>query len=63
MVSYVLLSLHKLNQVPDGLSLMKWLSQQRNHLGGYGSTQVRNTEPDWVRTKEVGRSSLDSVQI
>ncbi|XP_038161295.1 CD109 antigen [Cyprinodon tularosa] len=39
MVSYVLLSLHKLNQVPDGLSLMKWLSQQRNHLGGYGSTQ------------------------
>ncbi|XP_027896681.1 CD109 antigen isoform X1 [Xiphophorus couchianus] len=39
MASYVLLSLHKLNRVDEGLSLMKWLSQQRNHLGGYGSTQ------------------------
>ncbi|MEQ2166567.1 hypothetical protein GOODEAATRI_029644 [Goodea atripinnis] len=39
MASYVLLSLHKLNRVADGLSLMRWLSQQRNHLGGYGSTQ------------------------
>ncbi|XP_043962934.1 CD109 antigen isoform X2 [Gambusia affinis] len=39
MASYVLLSLHQLNRVDEGLSLMKWLSQQRNHLGGYGSTQ------------------------
>ncbi|XP_014895009.1 CD109 antigen [Poecilia latipinna] len=37
--SYVLLSLYELNRVDEGLSLMQWLSQQRNHLGGYGSTQ------------------------
>ncbi|KAM4529281.1 LOW QUALITY PROTEIN: CD109 antigen [Fundulus diaphanus] len=39
MAAYVLLSLHKLDRVAEGLSLLKWLSQQRNHLGGYGSTQ------------------------
>ncbi|XP_040920879.1 CD109 antigen [Toxotes jaculatrix] len=39
MASYVLLSLHKLGHVTEGLSLMKWLSQQRNHRGGFGSTQ------------------------
>uniref|UniRef100_A0A3P9PAS1 CD109 molecule n=1 Tax=Poecilia reticulata TaxID=8081 RepID=A0A3P9PAS1_POERE len=39
MASYVLLSLYELNRVDEGLSLMRWLSQQRNHLGGYGSTQ------------------------
>uniref|UniRef100_A0A3Q0SE27 CD109 molecule n=1 Tax=Amphilophus citrinellus TaxID=61819 RepID=A0A3Q0SE27_AMPCI len=39
MASYVLLSQHKLNLVSEGLSLMKWLSQQRNDRGGFGSTQ------------------------
>ncbi|XP_041831691.1 CD109 antigen [Melanotaenia boesemani] len=39
MASYVLLTLHQLNQVSRGLGLMKWLSQQRNHQGGFGSTQ------------------------
>ncbi|XP_035986277.1 CD109 antigen [Fundulus heteroclitus] len=39
MAAYVLLSLHKLDRVAEGLGLLKWLSQQRNHLGGYGSTQ------------------------
>uniref|UniRef100_H2MS57 CD109 molecule n=1 Tax=Oryzias latipes TaxID=8090 RepID=H2MS57_ORYLA len=38
-MSYLLLSLHKLNHIPDGLELMKALSQQRNSMGGYGSTQ------------------------
>ncbi|XP_041716976.2 CD109 antigen [Coregonus clupeaformis] len=39
MAAYLLLSLHKLSRVVEGFGLMKWLSQQRNHLGGYGSTQ------------------------
>ncbi|KAF5892202.1 antigen like protein, partial [Clarias magur] len=39
MASYTLLSLYILGNVEQALSLMKWLSRQRNHLGGYGSTQ------------------------
>lgn len=42
MASYVLLSHYKLNSIPEGLNLMKWLSKQRNHRGGFGSTQVRS---------------------
>jgi hypothetical protein len=41
MAAYLLLSLHKLSRLEEGFSLMKWLSQQRNYLGGYSSTQVR----------------------
>ncbi|XP_071388366.1 CD109 antigen [Centroberyx affinis] len=39
MASYLLLSLNELESVELGLGLLKWLGQQRNHLGGYGSTQ------------------------
>nr|XP_046229740.1 CD109 antigen [Scatophagus argus] len=39
MASYLLLSQHTLDLVTEGLGLMKWLSQQRNHNGGFGSTQ------------------------
>ncbi|CAK6980420.1 CD109 antigen%2C partial [Scomber scombrus] len=39
MASYVLLSQHQLGRVAEGLGLMKWLSQQRNYKGGFGSTQ------------------------
>ncbi|CAL8312262.1 unnamed protein product [Lota lota] len=39
MAAYALLSLHKLGRFEEGIPIMKWLSQQRNHLGGYGSTQ------------------------
>ncbi|KAM7395893.1 hypothetical protein PAMA_007252 [Pampus argenteus] len=39
MVSYLLLSLHVSEQIAEGLSLMKWLSQQRNFKGGFASTQ------------------------
>ncbi|XP_076011025.1 CD109 antigen [Genypterus blacodes] len=39
MVSYVLLSMYKLQIMAQGLGLLKWLSQQRSHLGGFGSTQ------------------------
>ncbi|XP_017551199.1 CD109 antigen isoform X2 [Pygocentrus nattereri] len=39
MAAYTLLSFYKQGTVEHGFSLLKWLSQQRNHLGGYGSTQ------------------------
>ncbi|XP_072543122.1 CD109 antigen [Salminus brasiliensis] len=39
MAAYTLLSFYKQGSVEQGFKLMKWLSQQRNHLGGYGSTQ------------------------
>ncbi|CAL8312181.1 unnamed protein product [Boreogadus saida] len=39
MAAYALLSLHLLGRLEEGIPIMKWLTQQRNHLGGYGSTQ------------------------
>uniref|UniRef100_A0A3P8V2E1 CD109 molecule n=1 Tax=Cynoglossus semilaevis TaxID=244447 RepID=A0A3P8V2E1_CYNSE len=39
MVSYLLLSLYRLERISEGVAIMKWLSQQRNSFGGYGSTQ------------------------
>lgn len=41
MASYLLLSQHTLGLTAEGLQLMKWLSQQRNNRGGFGSTQVK----------------------
>lgn len=38
--SYVLLALFRRGSLVEGIDLMKWLSKQRNHLGGYGTTQV-----------------------
>ena len=40
MVSYVLLALSRNGRIVEGFPLMRWLSQQRNPLGGYGSAQV-----------------------
>uniref|UniRef100_A0A8C1EJF4 CD109 molecule n=1 Tax=Cyprinus carpio carpio TaxID=630221 RepID=A0A8C1EJF4_CYPCA len=37
--AYVLLAMHRLRLMDEGFTLMKWLSKQRNHQGGYGSTQ------------------------
>ncbi|RXN32239.1 CD109 antigen-like protein [Labeo rohita] len=37
--AYVLLAMNRLRLMDEGFSLVKWLSKQRNHLGGYGSTQ------------------------
>ncbi|KAG7275778.1 hypothetical protein CRUP_005692 [Coryphaenoides rupestris] len=39
MVSYVLLALYPQGRLFPAIPLMKWLSRQRNHLGGFGSTQ------------------------
>lgn len=40
MTSYVLLALFRHGSFVEGIALFKWLSKQRNHLGGYGTTQV-----------------------
>lgn len=40
MASYVLLAFFRRGSLVEGFVLMKWLSKQRNHLGGYGMTQV-----------------------
>ncbi|XP_016098299.1 CD109 antigen-like [Sinocyclocheilus grahami] len=39
MSAYVLLAMHRLKLMDEGFTLVKWLSKQRNHQGGYGSTQ------------------------
>ncbi|XP_053237251.1 CD109 antigen isoform X1 [Podarcis raffonei] len=36
---YAVLSHAKQQRLLEGIPIMKWLSQQRNHLGGYSSTQ------------------------
>ncbi|MGH0137708.1 UNVERIFIED_CONTAM: hypothetical protein FKN15_036571 [Acipenser sinensis] len=40
LASYAILSHLKQKRLAEGIPVMKWLSQQRNHLGGYSSTQV-----------------------
>ncbi|XP_047466391.1 CD109 antigen-like [Mugil cephalus] len=39
MASYVLLTLLRRGRFLEGFPLLKWLGVQRNHLGGYGTTQ------------------------
>uniref|UniRef100_A0A3B3DP73 CD109 molecule n=1 Tax=Oryzias melastigma TaxID=30732 RepID=A0A3B3DP73_ORYME len=39
MAAYVLLALFVRGSFIEGIALMKWLSIQRNHLGGFGTTQ------------------------
>ncbi|KAK2826253.1 hypothetical protein Q5P01_020467 [Channa striata] len=39
MVSYVLLVHFRRGNLVEGITLLKWLSNQRNHLGGYTTTQ------------------------
>ncbi|KAM5165172.1 CD109 antigen-like [Mantella aurantiaca] len=37
--AYALLCYYYQNRIEDGILVMKWLNQQRNHLGGFISTQ------------------------
>ncbi|XP_075058733.1 CD109 antigen-like isoform X2 [Mixophyes fleayi] len=37
--AYALLSYYQQNRIAEGIPVMKWLSEQRNYLGGYSSTQ------------------------
>ncbi|XP_040925580.1 CD109 antigen isoform X2 [Betta splendens] len=64
MVSYVLLSEHRLGRILDGIALMKWLSQQRNHMGGFGSTQDTVTALQALSTlAALGQSNSLNVSL
>lgn len=39
--AYVLLANFNRGYIVEAILLMKWLSKQRNHLGGFVSTQVQ----------------------
>ncbi|XP_067150922.1 CD109 antigen [Apteryx mantelli] len=39
LAAYALLSHFHQHRLAEGIPIMKWLSQQRNHLGGFSSTQ------------------------
>uniref|UniRef100_A0A8C6JJY9 CD109 antigen n=1 Tax=Melopsittacus undulatus TaxID=13146 RepID=A0A8C6JJY9_MELUD len=39
LAAYALLSHFHQDRLAEGIPIMKWLSQQRNHLGGFASTQ------------------------
>lgn len=41
MASYVLLAFFLQGNFIEGISLVKWLSTQRTHQGGFGTTQVK----------------------
>lgn len=45
MTAYALLTYTLLGDVATALPVVKWLSQQRNALGGFSSTQVLQAEP------------------
>uniref|UniRef100_A0A673I2U7 CD109 molecule n=1 Tax=Sinocyclocheilus rhinocerous TaxID=307959 RepID=A0A673I2U7_9TELE len=60
MSAYVLLAMHRLKLMDEGFTLVKWLSKQRNHQGGYGSTQksvLRLRENQGLR--QTGMAILD----
>lgn len=40
LAAYALLSHFHQDRLAEGIPIMKWLSHQRNHLGGFSSTQV-----------------------
>uniref|UniRef100_A0A3Q3JNE8 Uncharacterized protein n=1 Tax=Monopterus albus TaxID=43700 RepID=A0A3Q3JNE8_MONAL len=69
MASYILLSQYKLGNIAEGLSLMKWLSLQRTHLGGYGSTQlnvfynIRNNELTERRRRDVSEREAFHLEV
>ncbi|KAK1889430.1 CD109 antigen [Dissostichus eleginoides] len=56
MLSYVLLTQHKLGLIADGIKIMKWLGTQRNHLGGYGTTQDTVVALQALSTFAAGRT-------
>uniref|UniRef100_A0A670YKG3 CD109 antigen n=1 Tax=Pseudonaja textilis TaxID=8673 RepID=A0A670YKG3_PSETE len=55
---YALLSHFIQQRLLEAIPIMKWLSKQRNHLGGYSSTQVRN----YLKTTTRNSSNLESAQ-
>lgn len=54
MAAYVMLAFIHSGNFVEGITLMKWLSRQRNHLGGYGTTQVKDKD------RSTGKRRLSS---
>lgn len=44
--AYVLLTLTRIENLAEGLELMKWLQSQQNSKGGFYSTQVSELDTD-----------------
>ncbi|XP_059970400.1 CD109 antigen [Mesoplodon densirostris] len=75
--AYALLSHFLQHQISEGIPIMRWLSRQRNSLGGFASTQdtivalkalsefaaVMNTEETNIQVTMVGSSSPSPVKF
>ncbi|KAB0349663.1 hypothetical protein FD754_014520 [Muntiacus muntjak] len=75
--AYALLSHFLQHQVPEGIPIMRWLSRQRNSLGGFASTQdtivalkalsefaaLMNVEETNIQVTVEGPSSLSPVKF
>lgn len=75
--AYTLLAHFLQNQVSEGIPIMRWLSRQRNSLGGFASTQdtvvalkalsefaaLMNTEKTDIQVKVVGPRSSSPVKF
>ncbi|XP_023988715.1 CD109 antigen [Physeter macrocephalus] len=75
--AYALLSHFLQHRISEGIPIMRWLSRQRNSLGGFASTQdtivalkalsefaaLMNTEETNIQVTMVGSSSLSPVKF
>ncbi|XP_066867408.1 CD109 antigen isoform X2 [Kogia breviceps] len=75
--AYALLSHFLQHQISEGIPIMRWLSRQRNSLGGFASTQdtvvalkalsefaaLMNAEETNIQVTTVGSSSLSPVKF
>ncbi|TKC50807.1 hypothetical protein EI555_015837, partial [Monodon monoceros] len=75
--AYALLSHFLQHQISEGIPIMRWLSRQRNSLGGFASTQdtivalkalsefaaLMNTEETNIQVTVVGSGSLSPVNF
>uniref|UniRef100_UPI00358E443E CD109 antigen-like n=1 Tax=Myxine glutinosa TaxID=7769 RepID=UPI00358E443E len=61
--AYALLAHLKLGRVAEGVTIMRWLGQQRNHLGGFVSTQdtvvALEAMAEFAAQLTAGRGHLD----
>uniref|UniRef100_A0A8C4QW17 CD109 molecule n=1 Tax=Eptatretus burgeri TaxID=7764 RepID=A0A8C4QW17_EPTBU len=61
--AYALLANFKLHRAEEGVPIMRWLGQQRNHLGGFVSTQdtvvALEAMSEFAAQMSAGRGHLD----
>lgn len=63
MTAYGLLTYTLLGDVASALPVVKWLSQQRNALGGFSSTQVALLCPASLVFCSVAPSFYDQIKL